>query len=147
MFKTLIATLFVLSSHATTFIVEDPCTGKALTKQSLNTPFENVGKATVFALNRSGLEYVGNEIGIHKIGDTPVGDDALEIINNLEMRSYGWCYSVDGEIPEVLPPSFSLTGKEKKIIWFFGFAYYRSGEWVSQCEKVSLTKPAYICAH
>lgn len=130
----------------TTFYVEDPCSGNYLTKIRLESEFENLGKATIFALDESGLEYVGNEIGIHKIGDTPVGDDALEIINRLEMRSYGWCYSVDGKIPEILPPAFELTGKEKNITWFFGYAYYRSGQWLSQCEKVSSLRPAFICS-
>lgn len=142
----LFLTFISFSSNALVFNVEDPCTGNFLTHQKLEANFENVGEATIYALDHSGLEYVGNEIGIHKIGDTPVGDDALEIINRLEMRSYGWCYSVDGKIPEVLPPSFNLSGKEKKITWFFGYAYYRSGLWLSQCEKVSLLKPAFICS-
>ena len=138
--------LISLSNLATTFEVEDPCSGKALYLKKSFGRFDNLGAMTVSILDESSLEYVGNELGIHKIGETPVGDDALEIINRLEMRSYGWCYSVDGNVPEVLPPQFKLTGKEKRIVWYFGYAYYRAGEWLSQCQKVSELQPAFICA-
>lgn len=145
MFKALFLFLLSLSLHATTFIVEDPCTGKELYKADYDESFSHVGLLTLKGLDDSRLEYVGNEIGIHSILNTPVGDDALEIINRLEMRSYGWCYDVDGVIPEVLPPAFRLSGKEKKVTWFFGYAYYRSGVWMSQCQKVSELRPAFIC--
>lgn len=146
LFLILVWTLFPFKSLALEFSVEEPCSGKTLYKRTLNGFDTNVGQLTIQQLELWGVDYVGSELGIHSLQGTPYGQDALEIINRLEMRSYGWCFSVDGEIPEVLPPYFSLHDKPNaKVTWFFGFAYYNAGEWVSQCEKVSELKPSFIC--
>lgn len=131
---------------AVTFEVAEPCSGNILRSQNLPNYRGDLGSLTLEQLELWGVDFIGNEIGIHTILGTPVGDEALEIINNLEMRSYGWCYEVDGKIPEVLPPYYEVTSSNKKVTWFFGFAYYKAGEWVSQCEKVSKVKPAFICS-
>jgi hypothetical protein len=138
--------LFPYKALALTFEVQDPCSGKVVYQKNLEGHHGNVGQLTLSQLEDWGIDFIGSELGIHTMLGTPVGDEALEIINRLEMRSYGWCYQVDGFIPEVLPPYFELNNSHKRVVWFFGFAHYKAGEWVSQCEKVSDTQPAFICA-
>ena len=138
--------LFPFKSLALEFVVQEPCSGETLYQKTLSDFETNVGALTIQQLELWGVDYVGSDLGIHSLKGTPYGQDALEIINRLEMRSYGWCYSVDGDVPEVLPPYFSLAEKPNaRVTWFFGFAYYNAGEWVSQCERVSELKPAFIC--
>lgn len=76
---------------------------------------------------------------------TPIGEQALEIISRREMRSYGWCYAVDGIVPEAYPRDFSLDETHKRVEWFFGYAFYDSGEWLSQCERLYLNPHPFIC--
>lgn len=141
----LIFALMPYRSLAVVFQVEEPCSGHIVRSQIVPNYRGDLGSLTIEQLELWGVDFIGNEVGIHTILGTPVGDEALEIINNLEMRSYGWCYAVDGKIPEVLPPYFEITANTKKVTWFFGFAHYKAGEWVSQCEKVSKVKPPFIC--
>ncbi len=144
-FAFLILCLFPV--RAALLTIEDPCTGKAVQRDDWREELpRTVGSLTVATLQRAQIPYLGNEVGIHSMLGTPLGDEALEIINRMEMRSYGWCYEVDGEVPESLPNTFVITSKHKKITWFFGYAHYVAGEWVSQCEKVSDTRPPFICS-
>lgn len=134
------------STSAVDFEVLEPCTGKVKVSSKIEATYYNVGLATVGELGRLGVDFVGSELGVHSMYGTPVGEQALEIISRLEMRSYGWCYEVDGEVPEVLPFSFPMDKEMKKITWFFGYATYVAGEWKGQCDKVSELKPAFICS-
>lgn len=139
--------LFVLPTRAALLTIEAPCSGIAVQRDVWDQDLpRSVGDLTVATLTRAGIAFIGNELGIHTMLGTPMGEEALEIITPMEMRSYGWCYSVDGEVPEVLPAYFEVNKSHKNIIWFFGFAHYKAGDWVSQCEKVSDSKPAFICA-
>jgi hypothetical protein len=77
---------------------------------------------------------------------TPTGEDALEILSRRQMRSYGWCYTVDGVAPEVYPSDFLIEETTGVIEWFFGYAFYDSGEWLSQCEPLHLSPYPFICS-
>jgi hypothetical protein len=142
---TLVLALFPYKSLALSFEVQDPCTGHSMYLEKVEADYSDVGSLTTTMLDKLGVEYIGSDLGINTMLGTPVGEEAIEIINRLEMRSYGWCYEVDGTTPEVLPPYFSLEKSMKKVTWFFGFAYYKAGEWLSQCERVSKLKPGFIC--
>lgn len=142
---TFVLILFPYKSLALQFEIQDVCTGHSLYLEKVEGEYLEVGSLTTSLLDKLGVEYVGSDLGINTMLGTPTGDEALEIINRLEMRSYGWCYEVDGQVPEVLPPYYSLNKNSKKVTWFFGFAYYKAGNWLSQCEKVSDSRPAFIC--
>ena len=138
--------LFVLPTKAVLLTIEAPCSGKAVQRDVWKDLPRSVGDLTVATLTRAKIPYVGNELGIHTMLGTPMGQEALEVITPMEMRSYGWCYEVDGKAPEVLPAYFEVNKSHKTIVWFFGYAHYVAGDWVSQCEKVSESKPSFICA-
>ena len=59
----------------------------------------------------------------------------LEILSEREMKAYGWCYSINGEVPEAFPDEVAL-GPQDKVVWFFAYAHYLAGEWISQCVPV-----------
>ncbi len=112
--------------------------GKVLFLQDLSK-IENtdVGAITFKALHQaqaSGVikDFNADESGVASIEN--ISND-LEVLSDDEMRAWGWCFSIDQRIPETLPAKTKLTGQEKKLIWFYGFAHYIHGEWVSQCES------------
>lgn len=136
---------FSIPSWAVRVEILGPCSSTPLFVGQVEQLFKHVGQLTVHVLNKEAIPYDGNEIGLHSIYNTPTGLEALEVISDTEMKAYGWCYEIDGKIPEVLPKDFPLTGKEKTIKWFFGHAHYLQGNWVSQCEKSYLNPPSFLC--
>jgi hypothetical protein len=123
-----------------------PCFEEPLHSSQVESSFTNVGAVTISELEKSKIPYMGNEIGLHTAFNTPIGMDALEVISDEEMKSYGWCYAVDGEIPEIYPVDYTITKNIRKITWFFGYARYFRGEWTDQCLKAYKNPPAYLCS-
>lgn len=123
-----------------------PCGPNPLLKTTVKQDSsESVGSSSISTLDRYEVNYIGSDRGLNSIFDTPIGSEALEIISDNEMRSYGWCFEIDGAIPEVYPDSFPLLDVKREIKWFFGFAHYLNGEWISQCEPAYETRPAFLC--
>lgn len=96
-------------------------------------------------LNQFQISYQGNEAGLNSAFGSPIGLEALEVISEREMRSYGWCFAIDGIIPEVYPDQLLLSNVKSEIKWFFGFAHFLDGQWISQCEPAYEIKPAFLC--
>lgn len=94
---------------------------------------DNLGALTVKALDLLKIPYLGNERGIHTIFNTPVGDEALEIISDREMKAYGWCFTVNDRLEEVYPDEIDIYEDKVNIHWFYGYAHYLAGEWIGQC--------------
>lgn len=104
----------------------------------------SVGELTIKVLQESKIPFSGGDYGIIQISNSPIGEAALEIVNNQEMMAYGWCYEVDGFLQEVYPNEISAAGI-KKIRWFYGYAHYRSGEWIAQCLESHKKRSPFIC--
>lgn len=135
---------FVLSTLlAVSFI--GPCSEKTLYEQEITPQFKTVGDASLHVLTQSGLPFEGNERGIHSIQGTPTGMEAMEIISANEMRAYGWCYEVDGMVPEKFPHQVAITENTKTIRWYFAYAHFLNGEWIDQCAPAYKIKPAFLC--
>ncbi len=123
-----------------------PCSIKPLLKSQITQEAaQSVGAASIATLDQNEVSYQGNEAGLNSAFDTPIGLDAIEVISESEMRSYGWCFEIDGMIPEVYSNQFPLTDVKSEIKWFFGYAHYLNGQWVSQCEPAYKIKPAFLC--
>lgn len=123
-----------------------PCSSRPILKAELRDYQATVGHTTVAVLDKKQIPYLGTIEGINSVFGTPYGMDAMEVVSDTEMRSYGWCYKVDGEIPEVFPHLYPITPQTKRVSWFYGFAHYLKGEWVSQCEPAHKIKPAFLCS-
>ena len=127
--------LLLVSASAPAVQVEfvGPCSEKPLfSVKTLTTKAQDVGTLTIEVLDKAKIQYQGVPQGFNQIFNSPLGLDALEILSDEEMLSYGWCFEVDGKVTEDFADQISLKGV-KKIQWFFGYAHYVRGEWKSFC--------------
>lgn len=135
-----------LPARAARLVVEDPCAGTAwLEVQRDGDAGRSVGEVTVSGLQQADIPFVGTDSGISSIKGTVTGDAAVEVISDSEMRAYGWCFSIDGVEPDAMPDQVPVPGDGSEIRWYFGFAHYRDGAWVSYCTPTRQARPAYIC--
>lgn len=129
-----------------TMQVLSPCDGTVIHQETENIQMNNLGQASIYFLDQMQLAYTGNEYSITSILDTPTGMDAYEVISDNEMRAYGWCYSVNGESPELMPNQFLLDlNKDYVISWHYGFALYKDGQWITQCSPSWNVTPNFVC--
>ena len=125
---------FVPCAHAAQVRVQNPCAENTWLNVTLSTVIgSSVGSVTLEALTNLGVPFQGSEHGIHSIRNTVTGDDALEVISDREMRAYGWCYRLNGVEPDLFPDQVFVQSDADVIDWFFGFAHYKDGNWVTYC--------------
>jgi hypothetical protein len=122
-----------------------PCDEDFIMKQKVLETYSNVGELTVGTLKKFNIPFIGTSEGMSSIFGTPTGDSALEVVSDIEMRAYGWCYSVDGFAPELYPHQVPVYSHTKSIVWHYGFARYYKGQWVSQCTPAHTIKPKFLC--
>lgn len=137
--------IFSMQSFAVQVEFIGPCSEEPLYSTNVSaTSATDVGTLTINVLDQAKIPYLGVPQGFNQIFNTPIGMDALEILNDEEMLSYGWCFEVNGKNAEVYPNEIPLK-KVKTIKWFYGYAHYVRGEWVSLCEKSYLRRSEFIC--
>ena len=104
-----------------------------------NTDVGAITYSTLIQAQTKGVikTFVADEAGVASIENM---SNDIEVLNDTEMRAWGWCFSIDHIIPETLPAKTQLTGDEQKLTWYYGFAHYIQGEWVSQCESLPFQK-------
>lgn len=100
------------------------------TEQDVALP-TTVGQATVQVLDGAGAEYQGDASGIASIAGL---GSKLEVISDQEFKAYGWCFSLNGVAPDVMPDQAQVLNQDAHIVWYYAFARMKNGEWVSQCE-------------
>jgi hypothetical protein len=122
------------------------CSVKPLLKANVHSSFPHIGAATISLLDQFAVDYAGTEAGINSAFGTPTGPEAMDIISENEFRSYGWCYDVDGRVPEAYPNQVTLQGV-RHVRWFFAYAHYLNGEWISQCEPAYKVRPSFLCGN
>lgn len=146
MFK--IITLFLISSSVfgASLTIIGPCEETPLFKQEvLFQDTDTVGSLTIKTLELNKIPFQGTEVGINSIFKTPTGLDALEVISETEMMAYGWCYSINGLEPNVFPNEIPISQNSDKILWWYGYAHFKDGNWISQCEPSFKRKPSQFC--
>lgn len=123
-----------------------PCSSEPLfTTEVAWEQEQNVGRMSLDVLNDFQIPYQGTVEGLNQIFNTPIGREAMEIISDHEMLAYGWCYAVDGVVPELLAHEFKIGAEAKVVSWFYAFAHYKNGEWIAQCQKSFLRRSAQFC--
>jgi hypothetical protein len=140
--------LISLSVFAADITVQilSPCDGSIAHEKKQNIQFDNLGQASVHFLDQMQLPYSGNDYSITSILETPTGMDAYDITSDNDMRAYGWCYSVNGESPELMPNQYLLDdNKDYVISWHYGFALYKDGQWITQCTPSWSVMPNFVC--
>jgi hypothetical protein len=143
--KILLALLFPLQVFALSFEVIGPCDSKPIFESTTTMRNTNLGHLTEFVLNKNSIPYTGDETGISSIAGSPVGDDALEVLSDTQMRAYGWCVEVDGFQPDVMPDQVMISESVQHIKWFYAFSLYDNGEWTQYCTPSHTVKSAQIC--
>lgn len=95
----------------------------------------SIGELTIKMLDDYQVPYQGTEQGFNSILNSPTGLDAMVIISDNEMKAYGWCFEINGEIPEVYPNEVFINSTSDNVLWFWGYAHYKNGEWIAQCAR------------
>lgn len=144
----LLSLFYSVFANALSFEVISPCQFKYQVHQELNILLPtSVSKLTHYVLNGLNISYNGDESNIYSILNSPLGNDAFEVVGKNHYRSYGWCYEVDSISPTVTMDKFFVDPqKHTRITWFYGYAELFEGEWISYCEPLYLKKYKYICA-
>ena len=134
MIKVLISILLMVSSLET-MAVEFQVKGREgetlFSGESKIEKSSNVGEITVGILTKNEIPFDGSELGIREMFELT---NELDIISKKEMKAWGWCFSINGEVPETLTHETPVEKNESKIVWFFAYAHYLEGEWISQCQ-------------
>lgn len=139
--KYLVILIALISSNifALNFEIVDSCSETPVFSSVVTDSYDNVGELSLDVLEANSIQNLSSQFGISQLMNSPIGIDAMEVLSDTVMRSHGWCYSVDGEVPELLMNEFELTGEEKVITWFMGYSTYvgnmQTGEatWEGQC--------------
>lgn len=146
-FISVMALIFTFSTKAATIKIIGPCSETPVYEGDLEAfnQRKSVGAYTIQYLNENSIPYVGNEQGLNSIIETPIGLDAMEVLSDEMMRSHGWCYSVDGEIPDSLANEVFLNSENSSVVWFYGYSLYDKGEWSEYCTPTYEVKPEQFC--
>lgn len=126
------------------FEVIGPCSLKPLASARLSDAL-TVGEATIRTLESRRIPFQGNEHGINTILSIPTREQSLEILSRTDLRAYGWCFDIDGTIPETYADEIPLDESMKRIRWFHGYAEMKNGQWVSQCQVTAKLRPEFLC--
>jgi hypothetical protein len=146
--KTLLLLLLIVScnAHAITFAVIGPCSSKPLHAGNFPTDLsESVGKISLDIFDAHKIPYVGSADGMSSIVNTPVGDDALEILSDTKMRAYGWCFSINGEVPDRLSSQVNFENQKDYLTWFYAYSTYDQGVWTDYCVPSYKIKSPQFC--
>lgn len=147
MFLTMIVLFFFNNAHAINWEVRNVCQDATDHRGEFLFDIEklSVGEITVAILEKEGIPYVGDASGIAVINNTPKGEDAVQFLEDGRMRAFGWCYSVDGIAPDVMPGDYKFPNQNSKLIWWFGFSTLTNGEWIGYCDPSYLAKWKKLC--
>ncbi len=128
------------------FDVIGPCSSKPAYSGSFKTDItENVGRISIDIFEANKIPFIGTEDGMNTIIGTPVGDEAIEVISDTKMRAYGWCFSINGVIPDVLTSQSYVTKQNDYISWFYAYSTYDQGNWIDYCVPSHTLKSPQFC--
>jgi hypothetical protein len=128
--------------------IKNPCVERPILKENVNDLGINATAYSVTKelIERNEIESVLAYDGVISVGGYVHDDKKLEIVSDKKMRAYGWCFSVNGVIPDAMSDQV-LVAKEDRIDWFLSYSTYDSGYWVDYCVPVSgnLEAASFIC--
>lgn len=136
-------------AHAVFWIdIVNPCVNVSSLYQEVDVfAPTTVSDVVKFFFPSFNIPYSATETSMIQIYNTPTGEEAIEIINQDHYRVYGWCYQVDGVMPEVTMDQYPVDPVSTHIVrWFYGFAEYINNQWVNYCEPLYNHPDQFICA-
>ena len=144
--------IFTLLISITTYggVIEfvGPCSEQPLISKSfdISQGQDSVGEITLQTLFKNNIPFTGSSQGFSSILDTPTGMGAIEVISDTEMMAYGWCYKVNDFEPAEFPDQVFVR-QDDRIQWWFGYAHYKAGKWITQCTPSYLRRSQQFCTN
>lgn len=132
--------LFFLNiSFAKTISLKDPCNGKTVFKSKIKPAYDglSIGKVTIDYFDEYKINFQGSEQGISQILNTPIGDKALVILDDENLLAFGWCYTINGVVPNKYADKIIYSSKINSITWFYGYSRNRKNKWLNMCKRAS----------
>lgn len=138
---------FQISILASTIEVVGACseTPKFISENIAHDSTKALGDLTIEVFDQNKIPYRGTREGIAQIFNSATGDDAIEVISDMEARFYGWCVHVDGVEPGLMPDQVVLTNPNSKITWFYAYALIYKNEWKEMCVPAYAVKSKKFC--
>ncbi len=130
-------------SSAAELEVIGPCSSKPAYQFKMGDKFETVADLTFYVFDKNNIPYQGTDKGITSLLNDPVGDEALEVISDTEMRAYGWCYFVNGKVSMAFADETYLKPGDK-VQWIYSYAIF-DREWKSMCNPSYKLKSDFMC--
>jgi hypothetical protein len=125
--------LFTNLANAASFEVRDPCKNRIFFSGEKDIESEtSVGAFSVQVFDRHQIPYIGSELGMNSILNTPVDQTNIEFPAPKELRVYGWCFELNGAQPTEMPDKVMMKQGDK-LVWFYGYGHWKDREWKTYC--------------
>lgn len=147
-FSLLLGILFFnISIFASTIEVVGACSEIPLfsSENISHDSMKTLGDVTIEVFDQNQIPYRGSREGIAQIFNSATGDDAIEIVSDVEARFYGWCVHVDGIEPGEMPDKVLLSNPNSKITWFYAYASVYKNDWKEMCVPAFKVKSKKFC--
>lgn len=141
--------LMSFKAHAVFWIeIVNPCVNVASVYEEVDVfAPATVSDVVRFFFPAFEIPYQATETNMLHIFNTPFGEEAIEIVKKEHFRVYGWCYEVDGVMPDVTMDRFTIDPVSTHVVrWFYGFSENIEGKWVNYCEPLYNYPEQFICA-
>ena len=108
-----ISLLISLNIYAVTIKFVGPCSPIPFSRAEINlSDFKlNLGQITTDYLTQAKIPFIGDEFGMSSINGSAIGDDAIEVISDTQLRAYGWCVTINNFAPELMPNEILLSNQ------------------------------------
>lgn len=151
--RNLIAAFVLLAasnSLAVSWKIYGPCSETPVHEG--NVPLKNfevsVGAFSLQVFEDNEIPYIGSDLGFNSIIGTPTDRSSIEIVSKDELRAYGWCYSVNGKIPEQMPNEVFFTENNAELVWFYAYSTVKNNQWQEDyCTPAYHIKASQFCGH
>lgn len=138
--------LFPFILQAAQIEIIGACSEDPILKESLDIiPGETLGDFTKRAFKKFQIEYIGSDLGISTIQGLPNENQTFEILSKEKMRAYGWCYLHNNVEPPLYPNEMKMVDNNDTVQWFFAYANYDKGQWLSMCEPSWQIQSSFVC--
>lgn len=143
----IVASLFIsVSVHAVTWKVFGPCSDQPVYQGTYQADLtKSVGEVSIEIFNQNKIPYIGTDAGFNSINNSPTGLDAMEVISDTEMRAYGWCYTVNGQVLTAMPDQMKLKTQQDTLNWFYGYSTNIKNQWKDYCSPGYWIKAKQFC--
>lgn len=128
----LVLTVGSLGAHAVTVEVIGKNGTPLLNHSRISTLPSHVGQISVEVFDEKSVTYQGGIFGISAMFG--LGQD-IEVISDSEMKAHGWCFALDGAVPETMPDQTPVARQDSTIVWYYAYAHYKDGAWIGQCVR------------